>query len=91
MHVGDAGNRLKDAGEREGAAKRSSQEMLLSGDRAYEALMQKADEEEMKTRQERSVRGSERQDTPENACHSSTPCPHQHYTLPILVFSSNSW
>lgn len=48
VHVGDAGNRLKDAGEREGAAQRSRQEMLLRGDRAYEALMQKTDEEEMK-------------------------------------------
>lgn len=49
VHVGDAWNRLKDAGEREGAAQRSSQETLLRGDRAYEALMQKTDEEEMKT------------------------------------------
>lgn len=53
VHVGDAWNRLKDAGEREGAAQGSSQETLLRGDRAYEALMQKTDEEEMKTRQGR--------------------------------------
>lgn len=92
VHMEDAWDRLKDAGKREeeGVAKRSSQGTLLWGDRAYEALMQKTDEEEMTTQPGRRCASSERQDTLENECHSATPDPHQHYTLPILVFSSSS-